>query len=204
MVASNIAGIPGLVADGREGLLVPPNDVGALAKAIERLLRDAALRERMSKGGSVALSDGVYAAALRSAPNHRARGDRGRAGEVFHVIKRQGGTARVVVVTNMVTPYTDRLYNALVASGLDISIVACVSREPNRRWEIDRSTYPLAVLSGWVLKLGTGRYAHVSRGLGKVLSQLKPDLVFINGFYPTMVFAAFWARFRGVKLASDD
>ena len=49
VIASNIAGIPSLIEDGREGLLVPPRDVDALATAIERLLRHQALRMSMSK-----------------------------------------------------------------------------------------------------------------------------------------------------------
>lgn len=38
VITTYIAGIPELVRDGREGLLVPAGDVGALADAIERLL----------------------------------------------------------------------------------------------------------------------------------------------------------------------
>ena len=40
VVATDAGGIPDLVTDGVEGLLVPPADVGALAAAIERVLAD--------------------------------------------------------------------------------------------------------------------------------------------------------------------
>jgi glycosyltransferase involved in cell wall biosynthesis len=47
-VASAIADLPGLVADGEEALLVPPGDVAATAAALVRLARDPGLRARMA------------------------------------------------------------------------------------------------------------------------------------------------------------
>jgi len=42
VVSTHVSGIPELVADGREGLLVPPDAPAALAQAIEGLLTDPA------------------------------------------------------------------------------------------------------------------------------------------------------------------
>lgn len=47
VVITPVGGIPDVVEDGRNGLLVPPGDVPALAAALNCLLDDAALRERM-------------------------------------------------------------------------------------------------------------------------------------------------------------
>ena len=47
VVASRVAGIPDVVTDGANGLLVPPGDVGALRAALARLAGDAALRARL-------------------------------------------------------------------------------------------------------------------------------------------------------------
>lgn len=47
VVASNVGGIPEMIADGDSGVLVPPGDVPALAAALERLLLDGALRSRL-------------------------------------------------------------------------------------------------------------------------------------------------------------
>ncbi|CAN5269986.1 glycosyltransferase family 4 protein [soil metagenome] len=47
VVGSRVGGIPDVVADGETGVLVPPEDSGALAEALERVLSDRALAERL-------------------------------------------------------------------------------------------------------------------------------------------------------------
>jgi glycosyltransferase involved in cell wall biosynthesis len=47
VVASRLGGIVDIIVDGESGLLVPPSDDVALAAAIQRLLDDAELRERL-------------------------------------------------------------------------------------------------------------------------------------------------------------
>jgi colanic acid/amylovoran biosynthesis glycosyltransferase len=51
VVSTCISGIPELVEDGINGLLVPPGDPGALAKAIRRLLESPKLRTAMGQRG---------------------------------------------------------------------------------------------------------------------------------------------------------
>jgi colanic acid/amylovoran biosynthesis glycosyltransferase len=50
-VSTRIVGIPDLVLDGETGLLVEPRDPKALADALERLLADPALAERLAAAG---------------------------------------------------------------------------------------------------------------------------------------------------------
>lgn len=51
VVASAVGGLPEIVTDGVDGLLVPPEDPAALAAAIARLLGDADLRARLGTAG---------------------------------------------------------------------------------------------------------------------------------------------------------
>lgn len=55
VIASAVGGIVDLVADGENGLLVPPGDAAALAAAITRVAGDAALRERLRAGAGKTL-----------------------------------------------------------------------------------------------------------------------------------------------------
>jgi len=51
VVATRVGGVPSLVAEGRTGLLVPPNAPEPLADALLRLLRDQALAQEMGREG---------------------------------------------------------------------------------------------------------------------------------------------------------
>ena len=50
VVASDVGGIPDVVQHGSTGLLVPPLDVDALAAALDRLVGDPVLRDRLAAG----------------------------------------------------------------------------------------------------------------------------------------------------------
>ncbi|HEY0317892.1 MAG TPA: glycosyltransferase [Solirubrobacterales bacterium] len=50
LVSSAIAGTDELIEDGRDGLLVPPGDSAALARALERLLTEPQLRDTLAAG----------------------------------------------------------------------------------------------------------------------------------------------------------
>ena len=50
-VATRVTGVPELIEDGRDGLLVPPADSPALAAAIERLILHPSLRTRFARNG---------------------------------------------------------------------------------------------------------------------------------------------------------
>jgi glycosyltransferase involved in cell wall biosynthesis len=51
IVSTNVGGVPYLVADGRQALLVPPRDPQAMADAALRLLADASLAQRLRSEG---------------------------------------------------------------------------------------------------------------------------------------------------------
>lgn len=52
VIATRVSAIPELIRDGDTGLLVPPDDADALARAIERLIGDADLRRRLASAGA--------------------------------------------------------------------------------------------------------------------------------------------------------
>lgn len=61
VIASRVGGVPEVVRDGRDGLLVPPGDAEALAGAVLALLRDPVLAARLGRSGRerVATSFGI-------------------------------------------------------------------------------------------------------------------------------------------------
>ena len=51
VISTNVGGVPYLVDDTKNGLLVPPNDDVAMANAIKRLLTSPDLVQQLTAGG---------------------------------------------------------------------------------------------------------------------------------------------------------
>lgn len=51
VVATGVGGVPGMIDDGRTGLLLPPHDDAAVARALARLLDDRQLAARLRQAG---------------------------------------------------------------------------------------------------------------------------------------------------------
>ena len=49
VIASNVGGIPEIIENGKEGLLVPPANPEELAAAIKKLIENKTLRENLAK-----------------------------------------------------------------------------------------------------------------------------------------------------------
>jgi len=56
-VSTAVSGIPELVENDVNGLLVPPEDAGALADAIWRLSKDPALSQRLAAAGAETIAE---------------------------------------------------------------------------------------------------------------------------------------------------
>jgi glycosyltransferase involved in cell wall biosynthesis len=67
VVASTVGGVPEIVEDGKTGLLVPPGEAAALAAALELLLADATLRDRLGAAGRTRVRERFDLAQLRRA-----------------------------------------------------------------------------------------------------------------------------------------
>jgi glycosyltransferase involved in cell wall biosynthesis len=57
VISTNVSGIPEIVQDGENGVLVAPNDVDALADAVARLVRDPALRKALGDAAVATVHD---------------------------------------------------------------------------------------------------------------------------------------------------
>ena len=57
VIATRVGGIPEVVRDGENGLLVPPRDVAGIAAAIERLVRDDALRASVAAAAAPSVEE---------------------------------------------------------------------------------------------------------------------------------------------------
>ena len=57
VIATAVGGVPEVVRDGENGLLVPAGDVEAIAAAIERLLRDDSLRARLASAAAPSVEE---------------------------------------------------------------------------------------------------------------------------------------------------
>jgi glycosyltransferase involved in cell wall biosynthesis len=57
VVTTGVSGIPELVVDGANGLLVPPDDAGAVATALLRLREDPELALRLGAGGRATVAE---------------------------------------------------------------------------------------------------------------------------------------------------
>lgn len=64
IVASRVGGIPELLDDGKEGVLVQPEDPAALAGALSALMRDPDARERMGQAARARMTYGLSAAGM--------------------------------------------------------------------------------------------------------------------------------------------
>ena len=51
MITTPVGGIPEVVRQNKEGLIVPPGDIHRLSRALRKLLSDASLRERLGDNG---------------------------------------------------------------------------------------------------------------------------------------------------------
>ncbi len=65
VVSTAVGGVPEVVHDGENGLLVPPNDPAALAGALRSILDDDALRSRLAAAAKPSVAaigrDVIYA-----------------------------------------------------------------------------------------------------------------------------------------------
>lgn len=106
----------------------------------------------------------------------------------------------IVVVTGALAPYTQVLYRALAAR-LDrpLIVLACTAREPARQWELAAADgYGFSVLPGLRWHRDAVRNLYVNPSVVSRLAALRPSVLILNDFSPTMAMAALAARILGI------
>ena len=97
IVATHAGGIPEIVEDGVNGLLVPPRDHAAMAAAIVRLLKDAASRRRMGEADWRACVNDSPSSGWSPRPPRSTRAWPAQAAQRTVLIRRPGRRPRTVL-----------------------------------------------------------------------------------------------------------
>jgi glycosyltransferase involved in cell wall biosynthesis len=109
---------------------------------------------------------------------------------------------RVAILTNERAPYRVPVFNALAAKpGIDITVVYCSKREPNREWQLPPSSHKQHFLLERFLTIRSRkrgeRYIHYNPDVWALLKTLRPDVVVTTGYNPTHLIGFAYCRLRG-------
>jgi glycosyltransferase involved in cell wall biosynthesis len=109
------------------------------------------------------------------------------------------GDGPVVIVIGARAPYMHRLYERLGAE-LDrpLHVLACSAREAARQWDLpDPTAYRFEVVPGlrWYRSAVSNLY--INPAIVPRLTALRPSVVIVNDFAPTMLMAAWTTRILG-------
>lgn len=114
----------------------------------------------------------------------------------------------VVIITNIPAPYRVDFFDYLQKNYTDyrFTIVYSSKNEDNRSWEIDETKMKNCVfLESKTIKFKKRydtRYVHIPWGVGKVLKQLKPDVVVGSEYNPTILQAVVYCKRKKIPYVS--
>jgi len=111
-------------------------------------------------------------------------------------------TRRVVILTEIISPYRIPLFNALARhEGLDLHVIFLAETDPNlRQWQVykEEIKFSYQVLPAW-RKLLSGYNTLLNRGVARALAAVAPDVILCGGYnYLAFWRALLWAHFRNI------
>lgn len=102
---------------------------------------------------------------------------------------------KLVVLTNILTPYRIPLYTELAQHVDEFTVLLMSEREENRQWKLASAPFRTQVLPGvHVRPPGAEVSLHMNYGVIRALRRLNPDVVLSGGFTPANLAAAVYCR----------
>lgn len=102
---------------------------------------------------------------------------------------------KLVVVTNILTPYRIPLFAAMARLVTHLTVLLMAEQEENRQWELGSIPFAVQVLPGFHIR---PRHAdvsiHLNYGVVRALRRLNPDVVLSGGFASANVAAFLYCR----------
>jgi glycosyltransferase involved in cell wall biosynthesis len=105
----------------------------------------------------------------------------------------------IVLVTGVLAPYTQRLYESFAEThGADMTVLVCETLEPQRQWVLPQPKHiKVLVLPGLRRHVSYTRHVYFNPSVVTALMRLKPSVLIVEDFSPTMALAALYARATG-------
>lgn len=105
---------------------------------------------------------------------------------------------KVVLVTNHPPPFRIPIYRTIARTpGIDLHVVFCSRREPNRQWELPPLDFKHLFLKERFVTRGSN-FIHNNPDVFAALRALSPDVIVTTGFNPTFLYAFAYAAVRGI------
>lgn len=102
---------------------------------------------------------------------------------------------RVVVLTNILTPYRIPLFAELARRVDDFTVLLMSENEENRTWQLSAPGFKTVVLPGKHIRPpGYEVSLHINYGVMRILREMNPDVVVSGGFAPANMVAAVYCR----------
>ncbi|MFM9938000.1 MAG: glycosyltransferase [Hyphomicrobiaceae bacterium] len=100
------------------------------------------------------------------------------------------------IVTGHMTPYNRRLFEAFVdLTGEELYVYSCIENEPHRSWVVgEPRNFKLTILPGFRKHLSDISHVYFNPSIVRHLAKLRPDLIAVAGFSPTMALAGAYAK----------